>query len=748
MRASLLLSITFGLACVSGAFAQMSEMPPSTLYDYKIATPPEWVYTHLRRAHMGPMSMDEVDVALASGANLVSVEANALVWHSGEFKGDAPADGEATIRKYIDRVHAGGAKAMMYLAPFHRPQLDPKFKDAHPDWFFKTADGRVIDGQISFMTPFSDKLCDQFKWLGSLGLDGIWLDGFYPIGVSYDDSSRARYRAERGKEIPSPITWDSPDARDYAKWYRQKFLDLSTRLRDSLRSGNADAAIFMNYHALHEIPEPRAWILDYPYEYPFTLDGPSLELYWYNHGDVLYPSFNIWALYTLLHGHPAMAWPTLYAYNSFGRMTEAELLTRYLTPIANGMGTEFVTPTGNPKDFKTVFEATRQREEWMTHTQPIRWGALIADRNSKEFYSHPSPLQLYLESIWGAFKVSAEEHLQLNFVSEIDLENNDLDGYKFIIAPNAACLSDRALYNIRGFVEKGGGFVASGVTSLYNPDGTKRNNFALNDLLGVDDKATLVHTQLMDAEKGPVDVHIEESQLHPIMNDPIIRDQMFNWVATPPTHPFHHRLQCPAMIEDVTTRSNAKVLAKWYKENTFDDPKPAVIESIYGKGKVIYFPVSIDQMYYTFNAPWARRMFVNAMNYVASEPFPFQISGPLCLRTTFVMQPDKNRLIVHLLNNGGSFGQHSLSAGGDRLRTLYKEGEPHALSQREEIIPLTDIGITSQWKRIKRAYLQPEGTKLKVRRKGGSSSVLVPKLDIHSMVVFELEDSAKIGKEK
>jgi hypothetical protein len=58
---------------------------------------------------------------------------------------------------------------------------------------------------------------------------------------------------------------------------------------------------------------------------------------------------------------------------------------------------------------------------------------------------------------------------------------------------------------------------------------------------------------------------------------------------------------------------------------------------------------------------------------------------------------------------------------------------------REETLPIHDIGVTLRGYQIKTAVQQPEGRKLDVRMQNGHSELTVPRLDVHSIIVIELE---------
>ncbi len=56
---------------------------------------------------------------------------------------------------------------------------------------------------------------------------------------------------------------------------------------------------------------------------------------------------------------------------------------------------------------------------------------------------------------------------------------------------------------------------------------------------------------------------------------------------------------------------------------------------------------------------------------------------------------------------------------------------------REEVIPLHDIKVLCRIPGVRKATLQPENLDLPLTRVPGGVQVTVPKVEMHSMVVFE-----------
>jgi hypothetical protein len=127
-------------------------------------------------------------------------------------------------------------------------------------------------------------------------------------------------------------------------------------------------------------------------------------------------------------------------------------------------------------------------------------------------------------------------------------------------------------------------------------------------------------------------------------------------------------------------------------------------------------------------------MLVNAVKWVSQDAKPAaEVDGPLILAVTFRRQPARNRTIVHLLNDQSSYGRHS----------IYQKLElpDHSLTGpwavRREVIPLHDIKVRCRVNGVTKATQQPENLSLPLTRMTDGAEVVVPKLDMYSLVVFE-----------
>ena len=98
----------------------------------------------------------------------------------------------------------------------------------------------------------------------------------------------------------------------------------------------------------------------------------------------------------------------------------------------------------------------------------------------------------------------------------------------------------------------------------------------------------------------------------------------------------------------------------------------------------------------------------------------------MCVHATVRRQAHANRLVVHLFNDVNTTGGHALPVDDVPLR--------------EETLPIHGIRVTFRpGTSIKRAHIEPGGIPLEVDSRGSGPVVTVPRLDVHAIVVAELE---------
>ncbi len=160
-------------------------------------------------------------------------------------------------------------------------------------------------------------------------------------------------------------------------------------------------------------------------------------------------------------------------------------------------------------------------------------------------------------------------------------------------------------------------------------------------------------------------------------------------------------------------------------------PLPGVVTHEYGKGRVVYFAGGFDAAYYLYAYPYQRLALKHAIRWAARDEPPLVVDAPMCVHATCMRQDkDGQRLLVHLFNDVNTTAQHALATDDVPLR--------------EEVLPIHDIRVTfGPAYRLGRVHLEPAGRTLVAEPGPGGTTVTVPRLDVHAIVVAELADGSR-----
>jgi hypothetical protein len=731
------------------------SLPPRSLMAWPAAPPvPEWLETHLRIGHLPPDAGRMTDRFARAGYNVIIINAlrkwdivgpTASLYPAAEVQG-----AEDYMRRFVERVHAAGAKALFYIGPVQVPAFSPEFVKAHPDWLRIGRDGKP-DGKpnhVNFRSGYGAWLGEQLEYVTrAFKADGFWLDGYAPVHLhTYDAATRAQFAAvSGGRDIPhqfDPVA--DPVGREYLRWHEQYFVDFALEMRAAVRRANPEAVLFVNHSGSRTWYSPDMLASEYPGNYSGAIDVSSVEQYWDMPGDALYQQFVYAFMQGVTRDHRSSVWIQPSAHGISGVSAPVEIQLRGLECLPWGVYPEFVEPTGREEYMETHVANIKAREEWLKRTEPIPFVGIVASEQTRAL-AGKACLPVYLSHTLGAFRALSEEHLPLRILTEYDLEDADLRGVRVLFLANVAVLSDRAAEVVRRFVRAGGGLVASLETSLYDESFRPRTNFALADMLGAD----YARTHRVDARSENLLLRLEAR--HPISDDPaILAKQNTSWQNPSGPPPEQGNLALIASAVEASARGGAAVVCSYRLTGPGapDRVNPAIVASTYGQGRVVYVAAGLDKAMFFYPDAFQRRLLTRACRWAAGEsPPPFEVEGPLLLGTTYRRQPGTGRSIVHLLNHASSWGMHSAALKvaplPEPLRERWGYTRPPELGGtwpvREETVPLRDVKVTCRLPGVRRATLQPENLRLEMVSKPGAVEVVVPKIVMHSMVVFESE---------
>ena len=651
----------------------------------------------------------------------------------------------------IAREIAEYRKLGLRILAVYPPTLQSEVYENHRDWRRIPTDTTNIPqidmkkfghgGMLCPLGPYGDFFVEILAEMLQMHpeIDAFSFDGLHHGGACYCEHCRKNYRADTGKAIPK-ADLDDPDFRRYQQWADRRLEALIERTQKRLKGIKPEVALVTwttNAGRFgHFLSVPR----NMPARLNRLFDAPDQEL-WLdesNRGNSIVPAFGVAYAWAVTDHRVAFSEPYLMSHgNPYGKdsFPAHEILRRMLLCITYGNGPSIAVsqPTRMQKDVYACLDEVQKRKPWMTNKSPEPWAALVMSDNTKNFYGRSSGRVegRYLAHVFGTFRACVEEHLPTTVIEDWNLTPENLKKYAVLILPNAACLDAKQLRAIDEYVRNGGGLVASLDTSLFDGVGDPRANFGLADVLGVD------YRGLPDASiaEGDLDINFAKSigpdywekrrntfsaRLSP---DTFLltNDKLATLVGTDPV-----TFKGPAVR--VRPREGTRTLATL--ESSGHAAKfPAIVARTHGKGRAVYLAAGFDAGYYQYSYPYQRLILKQAIAWAANgTPMPVRIEAPMCVHSTVMRQTvgDTQRLIVHLFNDINTTGGHAFPNDDVPLR--------------EETLPIHDIRVTFR-KDIKIAgvRLQPEGTVLQMKSTDAGIVVAVPRLEVHSMVVAELQ---------
>ncbi len=757
----------FAIICLSMASAAVPD-------EWRVTYPPRfaeatWLPSHQRLC----FAVDDgnLDRVIDDGTNVICGGTNAagigfaggpfILGKNGQIVdirsgGQIPKQTLRALRARVDRAHAKGAKVLGEVIRFY---MSPWIQAEHPEWQeINSPGGKPISvAELKDMhvlgcwnSPYGEWFIkSQVELVKQLDWDGYNMDGFGCWAQCFCPACVGSYRKDTGKEIPVTGDVNSREFRHYLKWRLDRYTQFVYRWTAALKAVKPDfvAAPWSTGPGRwwHWMGAPAAEGSDAVHR---VLDAPFLELFWDfppDQGSNLLPAFTCRYYRGLTGDRPAWILPYLCEQGQFNMQPPlAECELRELTVLTNGcLVAQGYWQQNDETSLGQLNKLIADREPFTRGAKSLKWAAMLVGESSRLLYGLSGArtevplgawigsgvdtpdrgklvagerrMPAHMESAVGVFRAMMEDHLPLDMIVEQDVENpTTLRQYKVLILPNAACLSAKALEAIRGFVDEGGGLVAMHESSLCNEFGDRRTDFGLADVFGAHFKGTEDFSARWPTYPKWTEVYlgIAGADLHPITDDRVIRSNYRRG---------SDRLQYIGWMTNVEVAAGATKLGR---RLCLPPEWPFMVLNQPGKGRSVYFAEDIGQAYFIAPYQYQRRLITNAVRWVsqANKP-PVQVDAPLCVQAAYYTQNDRKRTIVHLLNEVNTSANRAIP-----------ENNP---SEREETLPIVDIKVTLGGVDAANAFQEPGHLPLAIKKIADGLVVTVPRLEVHSMVVFE-----------
>jgi len=559
-------------------------------------------------------------------------------------------EGRDLLKEMREATNRHDIRLIVYINDLNRT-LVPK----HPEWVKRNEHGELmfLGDERDSKQGFCYFTCINSPWLEEFYLkvideivgyepDGIYLDcnsiprylGKY---VCYCKYCREEFRKVSGKDIPSQKIlsssnpWKDPVALEFREWIRGRIKSFYEKVFTRIHQKNPRIAVTNNAGTYTSLG------LDLPVEEQAKIfDGLLLEAYIRNIGAELWHAGEN-AKFADNLSIPVFVHAEYFSYRwRFSYCSPSELAVKIGFLIANGANPLLAEYPFHEKEglkaVKPSYSLIKENEEFLVDTKPISSVALIYSRKTAEFYDKRDTLEKHENLFRGGYLLLSQTHTMFD-VLHSDLSGEDLGKYKAIYLPNAACLDEKEIQIIQDYVKSGGGLIASYESSLFNEKCLKRDDFGLNEVMGV----KYLKTKRINSGSYVKGVYMKAKESHEV------------------TKGFHDGQLLPlpdALV--ITEVKKAKGLCTTIipqppevslgKESAY----PSLLINEFGKGRVVYFPFGIESLYLEYRFPILRRLFDNAVKWVTQGGTLLKIETAPTVEAT--LRGKDSVYIIHLIN--------------------------------------------------------------------------------------------------
>ncbi len=586
-----------------------------------------------------------------------------------QFLGDRDLFGEI--------LHAARADCIAVLARMDSGGAGEEFYQAHTDWLCVDANGRPYRGRDLYIPCingpyYREYIPDLLREIATRYhpegfTDNSW-SGLSRNSICHCENCARKFRDLAGKPLPDRTNWEDPVYRKWIQWSyacRLEIWDLNNQVTreaggpDCLWVGMNGGSIpgqsqsFRDYKAICERSE--IVMLDHQSR------GDSTGFQ--NNGETG----------KLIHG--LLGWdkliPESMAMYQAGRPTfrftakpapEARLWM--LDGFAGGIQPWWHHLGAYQEDrraFQTaepVMRWHRANQDFLINRQPTVTLGVVWSQQNTDFYGRDDA-DLLVEQPWRGM-TQALIRARIPYLP-VHADHIERDASKFaaLILPNFASMTDRQAAAIRKFVERGGGLLATGESSLRDEWGEFRGDFALADLLGVHiiekpsnqdgrrQGSEMQHTYLrLPSGKGEPHAH-----RHPILRGFEETDLLpFGGIL----HPLRLEPDVQVLLTFVPPFPVYPPESVWMRQPKTDIPA-LILREVRDRGRVAFLPADLDRRFTRDNLPDHGNLLSNLIRWIARDNIPLHVEGPGLIDCHLYRQAD--RVILHVVNltNAGTW---------------------------------------------------------------------------------------------
>ena len=600
-----------------------------------IDTPWRQIQTNLRQIDMEDIDAGEyarqlqefhaTSVMINTGGIIASYKTSLPFHFQSEYlHGDS-------LRQIIEACHAAGIRviARTDFSKIRRP-----IYEQHPDWAYRTDKGEIIDynGDVHacICGEYQQKYAFQTirEICETLDIDGFFINmgGFQTRDYSHRNYSLChcgncvrRFRETYGLDIPDAADMSNPAYRKYRAFQRHVMEDYNTRLVELIRSIKPDIAInetdFFRMESNTEYKRPL----------PFWQYSASSNTRCMRAGDLAQVASNTTVDFVgFFYRHIAIS-PEQQGLRMWQNLANIGGLDYYLMGRLDNH-----QDRSGYKEIREVFDFHKRHENIYVGLQSNADALLMRGHSWSDSGEER-----------GFIRALTESHILFDEAQERHALKLDFAKYKAIILPNCEVLSDEMAVKLDAYAQTGGVVIASGMPGLYDDYFAKRSELPLKCLgitrkLYVRDDMASAMFRLSDADKNYFPDFADTDVA--FFGDKYIFNEYSKNASA-------YMTLIPPQDFGPPERCYAK----------YSSQIPGIITNTRGKGKAIYIPCLLGDLYYRegyANTFWLLKgILQNLAGLKSAAPDLNEM-----IEITYSKKRDGSASLVQFVNASGHFG--------------------------------------------------------------------------------------------
>ena len=560
-------------------------------------------------------------VCLSAGGYVAYYPTAIPLHHRSRWLGDHDAFGEL--------VAGCRERGMTILARTDPHAVHQDVYDKHPEWIAVDRDGAkrrhwsAPDTWLTcttgpygrdFMTRVNAEIAQQY------GVDGIFVNRWSGTGMCYCDDCRTDFRDRTGHHLPEKIDPTDDDYRAYVGWREGRLLDLvriwqnavtasrpgvavipnggggSQSELDTTRLAREVVGLFADRQARHGVMAPWA-------------SGKSAKEYRAVMGDK--PVGGIFGVGL----EDAYRWKD-------SVQNPAELRVWVSDLIAQGSRPWFTKFGGHLRDRRwldvvgEVYRRAAADEPYLRTDRSLAEVGLVFSQRTARYYGGAQAQARVEDHVLGMYQALIEARVPFEMVHDGMLDAQNLAGYKVLILPNVAALSEDSCRQLEEFVAAGGSLIATYETSLYDQWGSRRDDLGLGALFGARAEGRAegpIQNSYLAISPGAVSAGFDGADwiINGVNRLPITTigpEQINSGVHRIPSFP-------DLPMEELYPREQGGT-------------EPEIVLRQHGHGRVAYLPGDLDRTFWELLNPDHGRLLANVFAWAGAADGPVTVTGP------------------------------------------------------------------------------------------------------------------------